>query len=465
VDIKEKVKGLPDSPGVYLMKDKDGEVIYVGKAASLKKRVASYFKQRAVSPRLATLINNIADIEHRQTPSEAEALLLEAALIKSRKPRYNVALRDDKNYPLLKLTLYEKYPRLLIARIRKNDGAVYFGPYTEVKLLRKALGFLRRAFPLRTCKTLPKSLCLNFYLKQCLGPCVGRIGESEYKHMLNQLIMFLEGKSPELLKQLQDEMEKAAGEKRYEEAGRLRDQIRLLAHFASATKGGGETNQLAALKEVLNLKKEPQVIEAFDVSNTGGREAVGSMVAFKNGKPYKNGYRKFRIRWVAGIDDYAMMKEIVRRRYQKALKDKQPLPDLIIIDGGKGHLLCAKEELDKLALSRVPVMSIAKELEHIFLPGKNEPIKLPSSSPALYLIQRARDEAHRFAIGYHKVLRGRLTEESALDGIKGIGPRKKTDLIKHFGSVEGIKKATKADLLQIRGITETLAKEILQKVR
>ncbi|MFA4843288.1 MAG: excinuclease ABC subunit UvrC [Candidatus Omnitrophota bacterium] len=465
MDIKEKVKKLPYSPGVYLMKSGEGKVIYIGKATSLKKRVGSYFKDRPVSPRLAALIENIKDIEYILTSNEAQALLLEAALIKSRRPKYNIALRDDKNYPLLKLTLYEKYPRLLITRIKKNDGAMYFGPYTEAKLLRKALAFLRRAFPLRTCKALPKSLCLNFYLKQCLGPCVGGVSENKYKHILNQLMMFLEGRSPELLRQLQEEMEKAAKEKRYEEACKLRDQIGSFTQFSAGTKSGNETDRLIALREMLNLKKEPVIIEAFDVSNISGREAVGSMVTFKNGRPHKNGYRKFRIREVKGIDDYAMIKEIVRRRYQRLLEERQALPDLIVIDGGRGHLSSAKEELDRLGLSGLPVISIAKEFEHIFVPDRPEPIKLPGNSLVLYLIQRIRDEAHRFAIGYHSSLRGRLTEESILDSIKGIGPKKKTAIIKHFGSIEGIKRATKADLLQIKGVTEPLAREILQKVR
>lgn len=465
MDIKEKVKKLPNSPGVYLMKNASGEVIYIGKAASLKKRVGSYFRDRFVSPRLEALIGNIKDIEYIPAGSEAQALLLEAALIKSRQPKYNIALRDDKNYPLLKLTLYEKYPRLLITRIKKNDGAMYFGPYTEAKLLRRALAFLRRAFPLRTCKTLPKSLCLNFYLKQCVGPCVGKVNEARYKHILNQLVMFLEGRSPELIRQLQEEMDKAAKEKRYEEAGRLRDQIRALTQFAAGPKSAGEADQLTALKEALNLKKEPVMIEAFDVSNISGTEAVGSMVTFKNGAPYKNGYRKFRIREVKGIDDYAMIKEIVRRRYQRLLDEKRSLPGLIVIDGGRGHLSSAKEELDRLGLSGLHIISIAKEFEHIFVPDRSAPIKLPGNSLVLYLIQRIRDEAHRFAIGYHSSLRGKLTEESILDSIKGIGPGKKTAIIKHFGSVESIKRATKADLLQVKGVTEPLAKAILQKVR
>jgi excinuclease ABC subunit C len=465
MDVKEKVRNFPDSAGVYLMKDRKGEVIYVGKAASLKKRVSSYFRERPFSPRLAALIENIADIGYIPTTDEAQALLFEAALIKSRQPRYNVALRDDKNYPLLKLTLNEKYPRLLIARTKKADGSVYFGPYTSAKLLRQALSFLRCVFPLRVCRRMPKTACLNYYLRQCIAPCIDKTDPERYSEIVNQLIMFLEGGRPELLRQLEKRMSEASKEKRYEEAARIRDQIRALTQFIVARgQAPGARGQLEALKEILNLGMGPERIEAFDVSNISGKEAVGSMVVFVDGTPYKNGYRKFRIKEVRGIDDYGMMKEIVRRRYQKLIDEKQPLPGLIIIDGGRGHLSSAKEELDKLGLTDVPVMSIAKEFEHIFVPTKTDPIKLPANSPALYLIQSVRDEAHRFAIGYHKKLRSRLTEISVLDDIRGIGPQRKRALLKYFGSVDGMKKANKADLLKIKGVNKQLAEKIKQSI-
>lgn len=461
MDIKKKVSKLPNSAGVYLMKDKANEIIYIGKAASLKKRVASYFIKRPMSERLGALVDNIKDIDYIQTANEAEALLLESALIKSNKPKYNVALRDDKNYPLLKLSMNEKFPRLLITRKRLNDGARYFGPFTEAKLLRLALAFLRRVFPLRTCKVMPKTVCLNYYLRQCAAPCTGKINKEEYREIANQLIMFLEGKRPELIKELEKKMFLASKEKRYEEAGRIRDQIAALSSAVLTPKKGADaTGQLEALKDALFLKNQPQRIEAFDVSNISGSEAVGSMVTFLKGWPYKNAYRKFKIKEVRGIDDYSMMREIIRRHYQNLLEKKQVLPDLIIIDGGKGHLSSAKEELDKMGLDNIPVMAIAKEFEHIFLPGKQEPIKLPANSLVLYLVQRIRDEAHRFAIGYHKTLRGKLTSISALDNIKGIGPKKKTALIKHFGSIDGIKKANKTDLLKIKGINKYLADNI-----
>lgn len=470
MDIKKKIKNLPDTPGVYLMKDKDGQIIYVGKAASIKKRAASYFRQRPLSARLAALTGSIKDIDFIITANEAEALLLESALIKSRQPRYNVALRDDKNYPLLKLTLNEKFPRLLITRMKKSDGARYFGPFTEAKLLRQALAFLRRAFPLRTCKTMPKTVCLNFYLRQCLAPCVGKADAEKYKEISEQLIMFLEGRRPELLRQLEEKMIKASKENRFEEAARLRDQIRALTVAIVPNGSAGLKNlsypeEMEALKEILNLKKIPNRVEAFDVSNISGKEAVGSMVTFLNGAPYKNGYRKFKIKTVVGIDDYSMIREVVERRYRNLIEEKETPPDLIIIDGGKGHLSSTKEELDNLGLRDIPIMAIAKEFEHIFVPERQGPIRLPATSPILFLIQRIRDEAHRFAVSYHKVLRQRLTSMSELDNIKGVGPKKKTDLFKHFGSMEGIKKATKTDLLQIKGINKDLAEKIQHALR
>ncbi|MDD5449280.1 MAG: excinuclease ABC subunit UvrC [Candidatus Omnitrophica bacterium] len=465
MDIKEKIKKLPEAPGVYLMKGKNGAVIYVGKAASLKKRVASYFRNRPVSARLSALIDNIEDVDFMVTSNEAEALILEAALIKSRRPKYNVALRDDKNYPLLKLTVNERFPKLIITRQKRNDGAMYFGPYTSARLLREAVNFLRRAFLFRTCNKLPKTVCLNYYLKQCLAPCGGKSDEKAYRGVVNQVIMFLDGRRPEVLKELEEKMNAAAVQKKYEEATRYRDQISALTQFIeNGRERYAVNNQLQAMKGILGLKKEPAIIEAFDVSNISGKEAVGSMIIFKEGKPHKQGYRKFRIKDTAGIDDYRMMREIVRRSFQRLLDEGRQHPDLVVIDGGKGHLLCAKEELDKLGLGGIPMMSIAKEFEHIFLPDRPQPVKLPANSPVLYLIQRIRDEAHRFAIRYHKGLRGKLVEESVLDSINGIGPKRKTDLIKYFGSIEGIKKAPTADLMRVRGINKRLADEIKKRI-
>jgi len=460
MDIKKEIKGFPDAPGVYLMKDERGAIIYVGKASSLKERVASYFRQRSASARLRALIEKIRDIEYITTGSEAEALLLESALVKAHQPKYNVALRDDKSYPFLKLTVNERFPRLVICRGKKNDGARYFGPFIEARLLRHALDFLRRVFPLRTCRCMPKTVCLNYYLRQCLAPCVDKVGEAGCRRIADQLVMFLEGKRPQLLKQLQEQMLAASRGRHYEEAARLRDQVWALSQTVAVKSRYGRPEQLEALQEILGLKKNAERIEAFDVSNISGKEAVGSMVTFVKAKPYKDGYRKFKIKEISGIDDYGMMREIVRRRYEHLVEEKGKLPDLIVIDGGKGHLSSAREALGSLGLEGVPIMAIAKEFEHIYLPGREEPIKLPYHCAALHLIQRIRDEAHRFAIEYHTTLRRRLATVSELDGIKGIGPKKKAALLRHFGSIPAVKKARAEALTEVRGIHERLAQEI-----
>ncbi|MCM8781603.1 MAG: excinuclease ABC subunit UvrC [Candidatus Omnitrophica bacterium] len=467
MDIKKKIKKLPESPGVYIMKSSSGEILYIGKATSIKRRVSNYFKNGSIfSARLQALVEATADIDYILTANEAEALLLEAALIKSNQPKYNIALRDDKNYPLLKLTVNEKFPRLFITRIKKNDGARYFGPFTEAKLLRKALAFLRHVFPLRTCKTIPKTVCLNYYLRQCTAPCINKIDTKGYNEIISQLILFLEGKRSELLNELEEKMVLASNEKRYEEAAGIRDQLKALTSAVLIHKRRQiASSQLEALKEVLHLKKEPRKIEAFDVSNISGKEAVGSMVVFLNGRPYKKGYRRFKIKQVDGIDDYKMLREIVHRRYENLLEEKETPPDMIIIDGGKGHLSSVQDEIEKLGMGDTPIMAIAKEFEHIFILGKQGPLKLPPNSFVLYLIQQIRDEAHRFAIEYHKRLRAKFTSASALDNIRGVGPKRKAALIKHFGSIEGIRRADKAAILEVKGINKRLVRQIKQFVK
>lgn len=405
---RNKLKSLLDAPGVYFFKDASGEIIYIGKASSLKKRVTSYFhKSRPYSPRLEILVSKIKDIEYTTTGSEAEALIMEAQLIKEHKPRYNVELKDDKSYPFLKLTLNEKYPRLFIARRRLNDGARYFGPFTEVKLLRKALEIMRRVFPLRTCRTIPKQLCLMFHLKMCLGPCEKLISEKDYNGIVEEALLFLEGKRTRLIELLSEKMLKASKDKNFEEAARIRDKLNALSAVVMSK---GE--RVSDLKEALKLSRVPVRIEAFDISNIFGKWAVGSMVSFLKGEPDKSCYRRFKIKTVEAIDDYKMIKEVVRRRYTGSLKDKLKLPDLILIDGGKGHLSVAEAELKAIGLGHIDIASIAKEHEEIFVPHKRLPIRLPKSSSALRLIQRIRNESHRFAITYHRKLRSKALLEN-----------------------------------------------------
>ncbi|MFH1406582.1 MAG: excinuclease ABC subunit UvrC, partial [Candidatus Omnitrophota bacterium] len=335
--IEEKLKALPDAPGVYLMKDKQGHTLYIGKAQSLRKRLRSYFQRTGMlSPRTQAMVSKITGFDFIQTSSEAEALIYEAHLVKVHRPKYNVDLKDDKAYPFLKLTSDEDFPRLVLIRRRKSDGAMYFGPYTSVKLLRQALGIMRKAFPLRTCKRLPKNVCLMFHLGQCLGPCEKKADEKEYREVIKDLLLFLEGKRDELLAQLSDKMTKASEDKNYEEAGKIRDRINALSSVITRRKRIKVSEQIAQLEEALGLAHAPMRIDAFDISNVFGNWAVGSMVQFTDGAPNKANYRRFKIESVDGIDDYKMTKEIIRRRYLRCLDEKIPLPDLIIIDGGRG---------------------------------------------------------------------------------------------------------------------------------
>lgn len=409
MDLKEKIGVLPGSPGVYIMKGVAGEILYVGKANNLKKRVSSYFyPNRRLGERIEALVRNVKDITYMPASSEAEALIYENGLIKQLAPKYNVALRDDKSYPMLKLTVTEKYPRLFITRQKKEDGSLYYGPYTNAKLLRQALTILRETFPLRTCGKMPKNVCLNYHIKQCLGPCAGKVGNEDYDKIVSELRLFLDGRRTDLVKALTKRMTEASAKEDFETAARLRNRIEALSAVREDFVSYRPIDETAELKTVLGLKKGLNTIEAFDVSNIMGKAAVGSMIYFYKGRPKKSEYRRFRIKTVEGIDDYAMMRELVRRRYTRLIEEKKPLPDLILIDGGKGHLSAAAGELVKLGMADTPVIGIAKEFEHIYRKDSKEPLVLPRESKALHLVERIRNEAHRFAISYHKRLRSKL---------------------------------------------------------
>ena len=406
--IKGKLKKIPNSPGIYMMKDSSGEVLYIGKAKDLSKRVASYFKtDRPRSAKKTSLLERVKDLEYILTTSEEEALIYEANLIKEKKPRYNVELKDDKSFPFLKLTLSEEFPRLIITRKKADDGARYFGPYTRVKLLRKALSVMKGIFPLRTCRKIPDHVCLSFHIGQCLGPCIKKISQREYREILRQLVLFLEGKKTTLLKELTQKMEKLEKEENFEDALVIRNRISALSEVPGKKirdySGWGDV--ACKLKRILKLPRLPLNIEAFDVSNISGKEATGSMVYFHNGRPDKSNYRKFKIKTVKGIDDYAMIREIVRRRYKRLKEENGAFPDLIIIDGGKGHLWAAYDELVRLNLRRIPVASIAKREEKIYMLGSKASLDINRDSQLLYFIQQIRDEAHRFALKYHHKLR------------------------------------------------------------
>ncbi len=476
MDHKETIKKLPDSAGVYIMKGPGDEVLYVGKAANLKKRVSSYFQpRRRASERIAAMVERVEDITYIPTATEAEALIYENSLIKQLSPKYNVALRDDKSYPMLKLTVSEPFPRLFVTRQRKSDGAIYYGPYSNAKLLKEALIALRQIFPMRSCARMPKNPCLNYHIRQCLAPCAGKISDEKYSQVVSELKLFLEGKRSELLRLLTERMTGAARREDFEEAGRIRNRIEGLSSIKERSVLYYPAAEVEELKNVLKLEGGLDVIEAFDVSNIMGAEAVGSMIYFYKGRPVKSEYRKFRIKTVSRIDDYAMMRELILRRYSRLVKEKRQLPGLILIDGGKGHLAVALDELGKLGLSNIPVIGIAKparlpsqeqwsggEFEHVYTKESDKPITLPRESKALHLLERIRDEAHRFAIKYHKSLLSRKVQFSELDEIPGIGPKRKKELLSHFGTVDSIRAARIEELLRVKGMNEKSARNIIE---
>jgi len=414
---KEKILNkAPDVCGIYIMKDRRGEILYVGKARSLKKRISSYF-QRPQSEKTINLISQVEDIEFIPTKSEAEALLLETNLIKEKKPKYNISYRDDKSFPWIKIT-DEEFPAIYICRPRtfekvqvrskeKKDG-FYFGPYTNAKLLRSALKDIRRIFGFRSCRRLPRSPCLYFRLNLCPAPCRGNISKRKYRRLIRDIILFLEGRHKELSDLYFKKMTWLSERKNFEEAAKIRDRIKALSSIFVST------GELEVLRRRINLPKLPYRIEAFDISSIKGEEKTGSMVSFYMGRPDKTNYRHFRIKGVVGIDDYKCLEEVLRRRYRRVIKEKLILPDLIIIDGGKGHLSCAKRVLEELNL-KIPILAIAKprpsaqgrgkEKEEIFLSTRDKPLGITLDSESLHLIQHIRDEAHRFAIKYHHILR------------------------------------------------------------
>ncbi len=408
MDLKDKIERLPHSSGVYLMKDKEGQVIYVGKAVSLKKRVQSYFRpSKEIFTKTDLLISHIRDIETVGTHSEAEALILEASLIKQYHPKYNVDLRDDKSYPYIVISK-EKFPRVSLERPReKTRGKEYYGPYVSPKLIREALGIIRKIFHFRTCHPFPKKACLDFHLGLCDAPCVKNIDEQQYAKVIRNVRLILEGKKDELIRDLREDMETFVQERRFEEAARVRDQIRAIGALYSGTKDINYYKEAEQLERGLSLARSPQRIECFDISNLQGAQAVGSMVSFFNGRPDKKNYRRFRIRRVEGIDDFKMIAEVVFRRYRRLKEERAIFPDLIMVDGGKGQLAAAVEQLELLAVE-IPIIALAKREEEVFVPGKRHPIIFAHDSLGLKVLQRIRDEAHRFAVAYHRTLRERI---------------------------------------------------------
>jgi excinuclease ABC subunit C len=588
VHLKEKIRFLPDKPGVYILKDAQGDILYIGKATSLLKRVPSYF-QHTEHPKIRTLQKRIADLDYIITESEEAALILEADLVKKHEPRYNVRLKDDKKWLYIKVTR-EKYPKIYLTRDREADGAKYYGPYTDARAARRSLQVVRRLFPLRCCD---KKIdvgegrpCLDYQTKLCSAPCNGRISLGEYVNLVDKVDLFLTGRHTDLIEDLSNRMFEASDNLEYEKAASLRDQINAVnktvfrhkavlhlkaemdvialakagniacvqlffirggritgrdsfllegvertdaegviasfvkQYYSSATyvprelilqyriredviqdwlgeirglkvylrvpkrgrklslikiaaknaefvlrqhiTGGQQEKQIEdALRELqikLNLPSPPSIIEGFDISNIQGTKATGSVVVFRRGTPAKRDYRRFKIKSVKGSDDIGMLKEVVKRRYSRGEK----LPDLILVDGGRGQLNAVLRVLKELGIKHVPAIGLAKEFEYVFAPGKVKPIILAEDSKALHLLQRVRDEAHRFALAYHRKLKSQELSESILDNIPGIGKQRKKGLFRYFGSIEGIKNASVDELQRVSGINKKGAERIFR---
>lgn len=588
--VAEKLQLLPDSPGVYIMKDAQGKIIYVGKAVILKNRVRQYFQSnKNHSPKVRAMVAKIADFETILTGSEVEALILECNLIKKNRPRYNISLKDDKTYPYVKVSLAEDYPRVMITRRVLKDGSRYFGPYTNVGAVHESLKLLRRLFPMRTCKHMDVDRpCLEYHIKRCIAPCTGQVDQAEYDAMVRSVCLFLEGRTETVEKELEERMNQAAAELKFELAARLRDQLKAVRRVAEKQNivtgsgdqdaigmarselgvcvqiffiragkmigrehfllGGSEeeadeavltaflkqyyhraafvprevllpyalaeqavieewlterkqakvvlacpqrgtkrdivqmaannaakylSDEAARLKEAnaqtegavaelggyLGLKKQPYRMECFDISHIQGSETVASMVVFEGGIPKKSDYRRFKIRSTEGKpDDFLSMREVTTRRYGG--EEVENMPDLIIIDGGKGQLSSALAMIRGAGHFDVPVVGLAKQFEYIFVEGSSDPVILPRHSQALYLVQRIRDEAHRFAITYHRKLRGKRNLVSVLDHVDGIGPTRRKALWAYFGSLAKIKAASVEELAMVEGMNHPAAQAV-----
>ena len=590
--LEQNINNLPTNPGVYLFKDKKGTILYVGKAGNIKHRVGSYFQKPAGKDlKTLSMLEKVADVDTIVTDTEKEAFILENNLIKAHRPRYNIKLRDDKNYPCLRLSVEEEFPTLSIVRRIKKDRSIYFGPFPSATSLKETLKLIRRLFLIRTCLDTKFSNrlrpCINYEMSRCLGPCCGKVDPAQYQEMVHQVRMFLEGKKRELVERLKKKMGEEAEKLHFETAARIRDQVEhiekviekqkivstdfldqdvigfhrqdhtfvvhllfirggkllggkgftfpstglpdeevlssflhqyyregkfipeeillpkaipdrsLVEQWLTGLKGKkvkilvpvkgdkkhllkmacenaeqfllakDEWNRdgeqlLEDLKKKLHLKNVPLRVEAFDISNLQGGNAVGSMVFFEDGRPQKERYRHFKIKTIEGVDDTGMMYEVLLRRYQKAI-EKNDLPDMVLLDGGRGQLNVAQEVFKKLKIEEVDLISLAKGRavegsrlsrlgkteEKVFHPQYKEPFILGRHSPTLHLLDRIRDEAHRFAITYHKKVRGRETLKSELGGIPGIGQVRQKELLKYFETVEKIKEATEEELTKV----------------
>ena len=469
VNLKEKVRHLPDKPGVYLMKDRLGRIIYVGKAKSLKKRVSSYFQRgraRTVSqPKIRALIEMIADLDTIEVKSEPEALLLEGKLIKQWRPRYNTDFTDDKRFLLVRVDPGEELPRFRLTRIKKDDRSRYFGPFAHSGLLRRTLAQMRRQFGILLGDTLPKKLpdgTWQLYddVREELYGAVNILTAEVYRARVDAACEFLEGKSREWLETLRTEMAAAAEKQEYEKAAELRDVVYALEETLrktrrferlDPTRPAGDEEALRLLQEALHLAAPPHGIECFDISHISGTFVVASMVRFTDGRPDKDNYRRFQIKSFIGNDDFRAMEEVVGRRYRRLVEEQKPFPDLVVIDGGRGQIGAALKSFVGLDVMPPPLIGLAKEHETIIFPDERAPLNLPLTHPGLQLLQRLRDEAHRFANTYNADLRSIKIRESVLDDFPGLGPKRRAALFEHFSSIEKLRAASIEQIAEVPG--------------
>ncbi len=474
-----KLRSVPHRPGVYLMRDRLDRIIYVGKARDLRKRLANYFTPSSIKRadlKTRALIESIHDFEYHLVKSDTEAILFEGKLIKEWRPKYNISFRDDKRFPMVRVRLSDPFPRFEFVRLRKEDGARYFGPFPNESALRKTVRALIKQFGIRSCHPLEPTEkdfkhCLDHVIQNCSAPCIQRVSREEYQERVLEACRFLEGKSRSIIEQVTLEMKKAAEQLDFEKAASLRNLLRSLEETAKPTRRFTRKSlpvsidpeaDLIELQRVLCLPYEPRVMECFDISNLSKTHCVASMVQFRNGIPEKKNYRRYRITSTQGQDDFIAMAEVVRRRYARLLSEVKelhqsentqeslflflrrsyqaegkhsPLPDLIIVDGGRGQLSVACRELRTLGLSDIPIIGLAKEFEEIYTPQEENPKRLDKNNGALRLLQRIRDEAHRIANGYHEILLKRRISQSTLDMIPGISDAKKKLILRTFGSV------------------------------
>ncbi len=477
LSLKEKVRRLPGKPGVYLMKDRLGRIIYVGKAKNLKKRVSSYFtpSRRALvqQPKIRALIGLIEDFDTIEVKSEPEALLLEGRLIKQWKPRYNTDFVDDKRFLLVRVDLHEPLPRFRLTRLRKDDRSRYFGPFAHSGLLRKTLAQMRRQFGILLADAAPRQLPdgrwrLYDDIRQEIYGHANEVSENEYKQRALDACDFLEGKSREWLAALRDEMMAAAARQEFEKAAGLRDIARALEKtLAPARRFEREQplpppagDALESLRDALGLPAPPSRMECFDISHISGTYVVASMVHFAGGLPDKNHYRRYRIKSFTGNDDFRAMEEVVGRRYRRLRDEQRPLPDLVVIDGGRGQIAAALKSFVALGIEPPALIGLAKKHETIIFPGARPPLNLPLTHPGLQLLQRLRDEAHRFANTYNADLRSKKIKESVLDDFPGLGPVRRAALLAHFGGMEKLRAAAPGEIAAVPGFGPRLAEEL-----